>query len=50
MDKELGEFMQKRTFVFLHHSAGKKDVLGKAMVAEAAKEKIKVRVISCDRK
>ena len=40
---------QKRTFVFLHRYVGKKDVLGKAMVAEAEKEKIKVKVISCDR-
>ena len=48
VEEELKAHLKHRTFVFVHHFSGAKDVLGEAVMAEAKEQGVRVTVVSVD--
>ena len=49
MSKTLEEFYGKRVFIFIHHFAGSRDPLSKALRLEAIRQGIKIKIISVEK-
>ena len=49
MSKTLEEFYGKRVFTFIHHFAGSRDPLSKALRLEAIRQGIKIKIISVEK-
>ena len=47
--RSIEDYRKSRKFVFIHHFAGKNDVLGKALLAAADVHGLKIEVISVDK-
>ena len=45
---KLKAHLKHRTFIFVHHFSGAKDVLGEAVMAEAKEQGVRVTVVSVD--
>ncbi|CAJ1436241.1 unnamed protein product [Effrenium voratum] len=48
VEEELKAHLKHRTFIFVHHFSGAKDVLGEAVMAEAKEQGVRVTVVSVD--
>ena len=49
-ENTLAEYLNKRTFLFVHHYSGaEKDVLSEAIKEEAVRQNVKVKTVSVDR-